>query len=134
MAEGVFAACAEGMGHVADSAGTGAWHIGNAPDPRAIAAAGARGYDITGQRARRLTAEDFARFDLILGMDRANLRAIAATRPRGNATPVRRLLDHGPGPWRDVPDPYYEGSFDEVLDMIEVAVARLVPALDDLRA
>src|SRR5271165_4317239 len=59
-----------------DSAGTADYHIGSAPDPRSQRAALGRGIDISGLRARQVTAEDFLRFDLILAMDQSNLRAL----------------------------------------------------------
>jgi len=70
-----------------DSAGTGDWHVGEAPDRRAIACADRHGVDIGGLRARRLRAGDFKRFDWTLCADEANLRdaarlATAAQRER----------------------------------------------------
>src|SRR5690606_13488103 len=56
-----------------DSAGTGDWHVGKAPDARTRVAAQRRGYDLSQLRARQVAAEDFARFDLILAMDESNL-------------------------------------------------------------
>ena len=55
-----------------DSAGTGAWHVGDPPDPRGQAAAVRRGYDLSGQRARKVTISDFEQFDYIIGMDSSN--------------------------------------------------------------
>ena len=65
-----------------DSAGTGAWHIGEPPDPRALNAAAARGIDLSGQRARQIALADFHAFDYILGMDRQNLAVLNKMRPR----------------------------------------------------
>ena len=90
LAEGVLRAVAEerGLGRrvLIDSAGTGGWHIGSAPDPRSISIAARHGIEIAGQKARKVSAADFERFDLILGMDRSNtddLRALAPARGRG---------------------------------------------------
>src|SRR5882672_11103628 len=58
-----------------DSAGTGGWHVGSAPDERATAAAGARGIALEGS-ARQVSAEDLSEFDLLLAMDRSNLREL----------------------------------------------------------
>jgi protein-tyrosine phosphatase len=72
-AEGVTRAmaAARGIDVALDSAGTGDWHVGKPPHPPMVAAARARGWDLSALRARQVTAEDFARFDLILGMDLA---------------------------------------------------------------
>ncbi|HNH14752.1 MAG TPA: low molecular weight protein-tyrosine-phosphatase, partial [Rhodocyclaceae bacterium] len=56
-----------------DSAGTHGYHAGEPPDPRAIAAAAKRGYDLKGLRARKVRRDDFALFDLVLAMDRENV-------------------------------------------------------------
>lgn len=127
-AEGVFRAlCArEGLGERVriDSAGTGGWHIGEAPDRRAQAAARRRGIDLAGQRGRQVSAADFGRFDYLLAMDRDNLAALRRLRPADFAGHLGLFLDFAPGaPLRDVPDPYYGGvdGFDEVLDLIEAA-------------
>lgn len=90
-----------------------------------IAAARARGYDLSGLRARQVVSGDFARFDLILGMDRANLDAPERLRPGGAATPVRLFLGDA-----EVADPWFDDSFDAALDLIQAGAARL---LDQLR-
>ena len=60
-------------------------------------------------------------------MDRANLADVERLRPAGSATPVVRLLDHAPEVGhRDVPDPYYTGEFDLVLDLVEAACRGLL--------
>jgi protein-tyrosine phosphatase len=107
------------------SAGTGAWHTGNPPDPRSTAAARARGITLEGA-ARQVTRSDFEDFDLLVAMDRANLADLRAIAPPGTEDKVRLLLDG-----RDVPDPYYGGrhGFDEVLDLVQAGCERL---LDDL--
>src|SRR5512144_1326513 len=64
-----------------DSAGTGSWHVGSPPDPRAIQAASKRGYDLTALRARQVVVADFSRYGWILAMDETNLRALEAMRP-----------------------------------------------------
>lgn len=71
LAEGVFRAVVEGRGEASrfriDSAGTGGWHAGSAPDPRSVAIAARHGIDISGQQARKVRPQDFTEFDLILG-------------------------------------------------------------------
>lgn len=107
-----------------DSAGTYGGHVGDAPDPRAQKHARQRGVDLSRLRARKVTADDFQRFQLILAMDDDNLAALARLQPPGTAAP--RLLTEfarRPGTPREVPDPYYGGpeGFEHVLDLIEDA-------------
>ncbi len=64
-----------------DSAGTNGYHTGEEPDDRSIRVAAKHGLDISEQRCRQLTPGDFTRFDLILGMDRYNMRMIAQRQP-----------------------------------------------------
>ena len=129
-AEGVFRALtqAEGMAVEVDSCGTGGWHAGEPPHRPAIAAARKRGYDLTPLRARQISQADFTRFDRILVMDRANLRDVQALRPEGG-TPPELFLTHAPQHGAEVPDPWYTGEYDRVLDMIEDAARGLIAAL-----
>jgi protein-tyrosine phosphatase len=136
-AEGVFRALVEreGLsGQVAvDSAATSGYHIGEPPDPRARQAASRRGIDIGGIRARRAGAEDFARFDYVLAMDRDNYDGLARLCPPGEEHRLSLFLDFAPQLGvREVPDPYYGGAggFEGVLDMIEAASEGL---LEDIR-
>ena len=130
-AEGVFRDLAAEAGFAAetDSAGTGDWHLGNPPDPRAAAEALRHGHDIGSLRARQFTVADFDRFDLIIAMDRANLRAIQALRPPEKPVPVRLLTDYTERPGTDVPDPYLEGGFDRTFATIDHASRKLLAAL-----
>jgi protein-tyrosine phosphatase len=116
-----------------DSAGTGDWHVGESPDPRAIEAAARRGYDMRSLRARQVTAADFSRFDLILAMDRQNLRDLQRMRPRDHVGELDLFLRFRTAQdCQDVPDPYYGNAdgFERVLDLIEEAADGL---LDHLR-
>lgn len=109
-----------------DGAGTGHWHVGEAPYPPMQAAAKARGHNISDLRARQFHPGDFDAFDLILAMDAQNLRDIEAQRPAGNVTPVRLFTDYAPQAGTDhVPDPYYTRDFDGALDLIEAAARGL---------
>ncbi|MFC2966511.1 low molecular weight protein-tyrosine-phosphatase [Acidimangrovimonas pyrenivorans] len=131
-AEGVFRALSEEAGKALeiDSCGTGDWHVGKAPYGPAIAAAAARGYDLTPLRARQLDVADFDHFDLILAMDEANRADIEALRPAGNRTPVRLFLDYAPETGvAEVPDPYYTRDFDAALDLVEAASRGLLASL-----
>lgn len=110
-----------------DSAGTGDWHIGKAPDRRASAAAAGRGYAMDDLRARQVSGDDFQRFDYVLAMDDSNLADLETLRAGVGADDgvvLARFLDvlgeDGP---REVPDPYYGGDdgFDHVLNLVEKA-------------
>jgi protein-tyrosine phosphatase len=114
-----------------DSAGTGAWHVGERPDPRSLDVAERHGIELPG-RARRVTEEDFHRFDRIVAMDRSNLRDLEALRPDGAGTVPELLRDHDPDPGDgEVPDPYFggDGGFDRVYEMVRRACEVL---LDDI--
>ncbi len=113
----------------ADSAGTHAYHVGEEPDGRSQAAALNRGVDLSDQRARKVRADDFDEFDLILAMDRSHHRQLASMAPEGAAHKIAMFLEFAPKLGiSDVPDPYYGGGagFDEVLDMIEEGAAALL--------
>jgi protein-tyrosine phosphatase len=91
-----------------DSAGTGAWHVGEPPDPRAIAVAARHGVDISRLRARQVAPEDFRRFDAIVALDQENLRALKRMQPTDGAARLSLLLDHVEGrEGEPVADPYY---------------------------
>jgi protein-tyrosine phosphatase len=99
----------------ADSAGTGDWHIGEAPDSRAQAVARRNGVDISGYRARLVRVEDFRRFSHIVALDRKNLAVLKAMRPADATAELSLLLDHVKGrEGQAVSDPYYgeEDGFD----------------------
>jgi protein-tyrosine phosphatase len=111
-----------------DSAGTGAWHVGKAPDARTRAAAEQRGYLLHELRARQVEAEDFRRFDLILAMDHDNLRELRRLQPQDAVAELDLFLRRGGLAEHEVPDPYYggEAGFERVLDMVEQACDRLI--------
>jgi protein-tyrosine phosphatase len=91
-----------------DSAGTGDWHIGHAPDPRAAAVAAKNGVDISHLRARRVEPADFHRFDHIVGLDAKNLSDLRDMKPPGAKAELSLLLDHVEGrAGQAVADPYY---------------------------
>ena len=124
LAEGALRQAAErrGVELVIDSAGTGGWHAGEPPDARAISTARTKGVDISGQRARQVTLEDFNRFDLIVALDRSNLRDLRALEPEGTTARLSLLLDHVPGrEGQSVADPWYGGVEDFAITWIEVS-------------
>jgi protein-tyrosine phosphatase len=115
-----------------DSAGTAGYHIGAAPDPRSQGAARRRGIDISGLRARRVEPSDYSRFDLILAMDRDNLRALQAARPDDARAQLRLFLEYAPqSGLLEVPDPYYgaDRDFELVLDLCTAAARGLIDEL-----
>jgi protein-tyrosine phosphatase len=115
-----------------DSAGTHAYHVGNAPDLRAQKAAGERGVDISHLRARKVVMEDFEKFDYVLAMDDENYAILASACPDSYRNKINYFLDYAPHLGkREVPDPYYGGSygFERVLDMAEAASEGFLSAL-----
>jgi protein-tyrosine phosphatase len=117
-----------------DSAGTADYHVGAAPDPRSQRAALRRGIDIGGLRARQVTERDFLRFDLILAMDRENLRELQAMKPDRAHAEVKLFMEYAPSLGvLEVPDPYYgdAGGFEAVLDLSAAASRGLLAALQD---
>jgi protein-tyrosine phosphatase len=112
-----------------ESAGVGDWHVGQAPDKRAIAHGRRRGYDLEALRARQVSREDFARFDWILAMDQRNLRDLNELRPAEYEGHLGLLLEFAPELGvREVPDPYFGGAdgFETVLELTERACAALL--------
>jgi protein-tyrosine phosphatase len=140
-AEGVFrqlaAAEAPELEIEVDSAGTGDYHLGEPPDLRSQRAALRRGIDLSGLRARQVSSADFAHFDLILAMDRQNLRALQAMRPADSRAKLGLFLDcAGLTGSLDVADPYTgdTGDFERVLDLVSEASRRLIATLRKQRA
>lgn len=111
LAEGVFRAVIRerGQAHLfhIESAAIGGWHVGAPPDSRSIAVARSFGLDISGQRAQQVAPETVARFDLVLGMDHANIDALRKLAPREARGRIHLFLDYALGRAEEVPDPYY---------------------------
>lgn len=140
MAEGV---CRAEMGRrgfddiVIDSAGTSDWHIGDAPDARAIAAAKRRDIDIAGQRARQICDADFDEFDFVLAMDASNLAKLRRAAGEHRQGKVRLFLDFARDlAIREVGDPYYGGDdgFDDTLDLVNIGVRALADHIERSRS
>ena len=117
-----------------DSAGTGDWHAGQAPDRRAIACARKHGVDISGLRARQLRHEDFAGFDWVLCADADNLRDVLRMAPADARSRVVLLMEWaGVQAGGEIPDPYTGEAeeFEQVWRLVDSAaqavVARLCP-------
>ncbi len=107
-----------------DSAGTHGFHKGTPADPRAVAQAARRGYQVDGLRSRPLAAADFTHFDLLLAMDQDNLDTLRKRCPPAEQQRLQLLMAHAPQMGaQEVPDPYYGAvaGFDLALDLIEPA-------------
>lgn len=120
----------EGLPWTTDSAGTGDYHVGEAPDTRAQRAMKDQGIDISDLRARQFRSTDFEEFDVLLAMDESNLRNMVNLAPSANlASKVQLILDHAPElGTREVPDPWFgdEQGFDDVYTMLNVACAKVI--------
>jgi protein-tyrosine phosphatase len=117
---------------VTDSAGTGAWHVGEQADERMRRAAARRGITLPSV-ARQVTRGDFDRFDLIVAMDSTNLATLERLAPSAHRGKIRLFREFDPeSGGGDVPDPYYGGpdGFEEVLDIVTRTARAL---LDELR-
>ncbi len=126
------AAAQAGVEIEVDSAGTGAWHVGKAPDPRAQATARAHGIDIAHYRGRQVTAADFRCFTHILALDDDNLRDLRRIAPADATARLGLLMDHAPGrEGQAVADPYYGNAagFETTWADVSAAAAGLVNSL-----
>ena len=107
-----------------DSAGTGAWHVGESPDERSQKVGAQRGYPMSDLRARQVSPEDFEQFDYILAMDQSNLDNLRQMAPSDYSGHLGLFLDYADTGVSEVPDPYYTGGdkgFHQVVDLIEAA-------------
>ncbi|PTX56716.1 protein-tyrosine phosphatase [Litoreibacter ponti] len=134
LAEGILRerVAADGLDLEVDSAASNAWHTGAPPDARATVAARLKGFDISDLRARPFRPSDFEDFDLVLVMDHQNRRDLEAMRPNGNATPLKLITSYSDSPGvqdAEVPDPYFSGQFNPVIDMLSDSIEGLLAAL-----
>ncbi len=106
-----------------DSAGTGAWHVGNPADRRSVSVGAIHGVDLSDLRARQVSVEDFYRFDLILAMDVSNLSDLRSMQPEDGVAELALYRSYCDDGEQDVPDPYYGGDrgFEDVYQMIDRA-------------
>jgi protein-tyrosine phosphatase len=125
MAEGVFRSLVDDAGLSADimidSAGTGSWHAGETAHRGTLDVLQRKGIDYDG-RARQFRRRDMHDFDYVLAMDASNLSKITPHMPDDSTVDVRLFLDYanqaGLTDVREVPDPYYDGKFDTVYDLV----------------
>ncbi|MDO6736958.1 low molecular weight protein-tyrosine-phosphatase [Wenyingzhuangia sp. 2_MG-2023] len=125
LAEGILKSKSNGLNIMVDSAGTGAYHVGNLPDARSILVAKQHGIDITDQRARKLEASDLDAFDFIYAMDESNYRNILMlAKNEAQKRKVSMIMNEVvEGSDISVPDPYYGGDqgFENVYQMLDSA-------------
>ncbi|WND03369.1 low molecular weight protein-tyrosine-phosphatase [Temperatibacter marinus] len=137
IAEGVFRALAEERGlsealHI-DSAGTTNYHAGDKPDPRSIAVCKAEKIDISGQRSRGVTKDDFENFDLIVVMDRTNEANLLKRCPEDYREKIQLFLPYIPNsPLKEMPDPYYgrDEDFEKCLSIAQKAAQGLMDIVE----
>lgn len=135
-AEAVFRQVVKARGldkqYVIDSAGTHAYHVGEAPDKRSQKAALKRGIDMSAQRARQVVADDFDRFDYLIAMDKSNLAGMVALADASKHHKAQLMMDFAQTDFSEVPDPYYGGGdgFELVLDLLEQACEGLLEQIE----
>lgn len=141
LAENMFRKMANDAGlgdeYIIDSAGTGSWHIGEAPDSRMVRVAANHGLNYSG-RARQVTRQDLDEFDYLIAMDRDNravLYGMAQTGEQQSKIHMLREFDPYGKPDSEVPDPYYGGinGFEKVYLIVERSCSGLLQALQKER-
>lgn len=133
LAEGILKSKIDLNSFHVDSAGTGHWHVGQLPDPRSIEVAKKHGIDLTDQRGRQFSQNDFSGFDHIFVMDNSNKETVLElAQNNSEIEKVQLILDElFPSENVDVPDPYYEGDqgFENVYQMLDQACDKIVERL-----
>ncbi len=133
LAEGIlrYKANKDNLDITVDSAGTSNYHIGQSPDPRAISVAYANGIDISNQKARQFRLKDFEDFDYIIAMDKSNYSELLDL--AGNTQNTKKIKLYMnfayPDSNIDVPDPYYDGRFEEVFSLLNEATDKIIEKL-----
>jgi len=131
-AEAVFRQKAQALSLTIDSAGVIGSHAREKPDHRAQKAGIARGYSVDKIKARKVTVQDFEKFDLILAMDQQNIKDLIKIAPSNLQYKIQLFLDYAENfDEQEVPDPYYGGAkgFQFVLDLVEDASDGLIKRL-----
>lgn len=117
-----------------DSAGTHGYHIGEQPDARGISTAARRGISMEGITARKVTTSDFEDFDLIIALDDGHYQILDKMKPDNSKASLKIFSDYcSDNAPQNVPDPYYGSAegFEEVLDILEEGVQRIIQSLGD---
>lgn len=129
-ADGVMRKLAADVGFniIVDSAGTHAYHVGEAPDPRSQKIASAQGYDLSELRARKFSRKDFNEFDVILAMDAGHLHALQLLQPKDSHAKLALFLEYAGLGAEDIADPYYGDiqAFEQCLSRVEQACKNIL--------
>ena len=136
LAEGILKAKVNTSKILVDSAGTGGYHVGSLPDSRSMDVALKHDIDISDQRCRKFTSEDFKTFDIIYVMDKSNYaNVVALSATYADRKKVRLLLEEVDLGVSEVPDPYYDGAngFEYVYGLIEQACKQIAKKLENGR-
>lgn len=133
LAEGILQSKLPATEFLVDSAGTGAWHAGEQPDPRSIATAQKHSIDLTNQKARQFKVSDFDTFDRIYVMDTSNYNdVLKLVTNEKQKLKVKLILEENPQTnLKEVPDPYYGGQegFDLVFEMLDTTCNKIANEL-----
>ena len=132
LAEGILQSKVDIDAVFVDSAGTGGYHIGSKPDSRSIAVGLKYNIDITHQRCRKFSVQDFKEFDLIYVMDHSNYYNVTAlARNEEEKAKVKLILDEVNTGLNEVPDPYHDDDgFENVFQLIDVACTIIAEKLN----
>jgi protein-tyrosine phosphatase len=129
LAEGILKSKLNLKDYIIDSAGMGNYHVGELPDKRSIQVANENKIDITYQRARQFTPEDFDNYDLIYAMDNLNYTELMKmSKSEEHKAKVKIILNEVfPDENIDVPDPYYDSiyAFRNVYKMLDEACEKI---------
>ena len=134
LAEGILAHKTKQLDIEVDSAGTGAYHVGELPDKRSLEIADKYNIDLKNQRARQFSRADFDEFDIIYAMDTNNLaHLISLAKTENEHKKIRLILNEiNPGACESVPDPYYggENGFQNVYNMLNEACDKIIQNIE----
>lgn len=134
LAEGILKSKVDPSKVEVDSAATSDYHIGHSPDERSVEIAKKNDLDITYQRGRQFSSEDFDRFDKIYVMDMSNYKDVMAlARHSEDRNKVSLILNEiFPGENVEVPDPYHGGpeGFYKVYNMLDEACQIIAQKLE----
>lgn len=133
LAEGILKSKVDSNTVFVDSSGTAGYHVGNPPDKRSVAVAKKHGIDISTQKCRQFSKNDFEEFDLIYAMDESNfINILSLANTKKDEKKVRLLLDELDLGFNEVSDPYYGGvdGFEEVYQMINSACEAIAKKLN----
>jgi protein-tyrosine phosphatase len=112
-----------------DAAGTHVGRAGVRPDARGQALLAKRGYAASKNRSRQIVSKDFEKYDLILALDRANLKCLQQLCPAEHQHKIRLFMEFSRGvEASEVPDPYYGNAqgFEHVLTLCEAGALGLI--------